>query len=314
MTTAPAPDWRQRLSPITLGTAQLGMPYGKVVQVEPPARAEAHALFDAAVAGGIACFDTARIYQQAEGLIGSWLDGRATRPAIVSKIHPFPEMPAESIGRYLADNLAASTRDLGLAALDGYLVHSARDFAKPGVADFLLGLKTDGRVQATGISVYDPSQIAAALDHAPGAVDLVQAPVSLFDRRLVESRVVERCLARGVTVFARSAFLQGVLFLPPDRLPGFLAPLAEPLRGLRRLSADCGRSLTAIAIAGTLADAPVASAVIGVGDLRQLDAAIDAIRRPVPADVVRAAIALCAGVPDWLLDPRQWPAREAAPA
>lgn len=308
-------SWLPTLFPITLGTAQLGMPYGKVIHVSPPPDREAYLLFIAAVDAGINCFDTARIYQRAESLIGGWLEERhgkgassANSPAVISKAPPFPEMPDEAIRAYLDVNFAETKQALGLPALDGYLIHSARDFSRPGVTDFLLRLKAGGLARATGLSVYEPAQVSAALDHAPDAVDLIQAPMSLFDRRIAESGLFERGRAGNVTLFARSVFLQGVLYMQPESLPAFLSPLIAPIKGLRQLSRDSGHSLTALAIAGALADGPAASVVIGVGDVAQLEAAVDAIRRPVPSDVVRAAFDLCAGMPNQVLDPRKWPA------
>lgn len=291
------------------------MPYGKVVHVEPPPAGGAHALFDAAVAAGVNCFDTARNYQRAESLIGSWMGGTAcsdSRPSVVSKIHPFPMMAEDEISAFLDESLATTRRNLGPAHLAGYLVHNANDFRKPGVAAFLATLQADGRTQATGVSVYDQEQLAAALDHAPDVVDFVQTPVSLFDQRVLQGRAIERCLARNVVLFARSVFLQGVLFMQPAALPAFLAPLADPLRGLGRLATESGRSLTALAIGGVLAETPIASVVIGIADARQLEAAIDAVKRPIPTDLARAARRLCTGIPHELLDPRKWPSPEPA--
>ena len=306
-------SWLADVFPLTLGTAQLGMPYGRVVQTIPPEPDAADALFDVALAAGVNCFDTARNYQGAETLIGRWLAERAarvtpSRPAIVSKVHPFPDMPDSAISAYLKVGLASSLAELRLDALDGYLVHRASDFLRPGVADFLADLKADGTTAATGISIYHSDQLEAGLAHAPACIDFVQAPVSPFDRRLLLSPVMERAGAAGITLFARSVFLQGVLFMDPAALPDHLGLLAQPLRRLRGLAAETRHSMTALAIGATLVGTPVASLVIGLASHDELNAALDAVRSPVPPDVASEASRICSGMPDDVLDPRRWPA------
>jgi aryl-alcohol dehydrogenase-like predicted oxidoreductase len=308
-------SWLSDVFPLTLGTAQLGMPYGRVVHTNPPDEQAAHALFDAAVALGVNCFDTARIYQRAEALIGSWAansdraHGKSrTLPAIVSKTHPLPDVSDEHIAGYLRSNLEMTLSGLGVTRLDGYLVHNADDLRRPGVAAFLAQLKADGRARATGISLYRPEQLAAAFRTAEPVVDFVQAPISVFDRRLLESPVIERCISASIAVFARSIFLQGVLFVEPSRLPPHLHLLSGPLGRLRGLAADAGRSLTALSVGAVLSGTPVSSVVVGIGSIEQLDAAVDAVLRPVPSDLAREAVRICRGLPDDVLDPRRWPA------
>ena len=71
--------------------------------------------------------------------------------------------------------------------------------------------------------------------------DVVQAPVSLLDQRLIVSGALAEIAGLGVEVHLRSIFLQGLLFLPPDRMPMALRGSAGPLSRVRRLIAE-GRS------------------------------------------------------------------------
>lgn len=70
-----------RLSRITLGTVQLGLPYGSLELKQPPRAERTRALLDAAWASGVSALDKARAYGRAEDRIGDWLGRRRSQPS-----------------------------------------------------------------------------------------------------------------------------------------------------------------------------------------------------------------------------------------
>ena len=50
-------------------------------------------------------------------------------------------------------------------------------------------------------------------------IDLVQLPLNILDRRLIDSDILARLKNRGVEIHVRSVFLQGLLLMPKNQIP-----------------------------------------------------------------------------------------------
>ncbi len=286
---------------ITLGTAQLGLRYGIANRAGRPDDATAAALLDRAWDLGIRSFDTARAYGDAEERLGRWL-GRDHEGAVV--ISKLPRLDGNRIGRAFEDSEAA----LGKNRLGVYLAHATDDLADPAVADALRALKESGRIGAFGASVYTPEQAMRALDVA--GVGAIQLPFSLFNQRMAESGVLRACATAGVTVFARSIFVQGLIFLDPAAVPDHLAGARGVLENFHALCAETKNDPLDLALAVVLAQPEVDSVVVGAETPDQIEAIAKAAAKTVDRDqrdlIVRAR-ALAADAPDDLFDPSTWP-------
>jgi aryl-alcohol dehydrogenase-like predicted oxidoreductase len=167
--------------------------------------------------------------------------------------------------------------------LYGLLLHRPLELLGPNGAALhsaLERLKNDGLVQKTGVSVYDPSELAELSESF--RFDLVQAPLSLMDRRLVDSGWLQRLAELGTELHVRSIFLQGLLLMSPlerpksfDRWPDLWGEYDDWLvtTGLTRLQA-CVRY--------PLSFPDISKVVIGVDNADQLHDIVSASRGPVP--------------------------------
>ena len=291
---------------LVLGTAQLGLQYGKVNASQPPDETDAHQVLETAWSSGFTTLDTARAYGIAEERIGSWLKSAGHRPRIITKCRPLPATDDENaLSRELNDSFSLSMATLGVGRVEAFLVHRSEDIFRRGVMEALLDLKAEGRIGGVGASVYEPREVARLLD-VEGVTD-IQAPLSLFDQRLVRTGLVEAARKRGVRIWARSLFLQGVLFLEPEVLPPFLAPLAEPLRRLARISAENGVTLASLAMHAVAAHEGVAGLVMGAHTAGQVHGLAHAYTATVPDGVAAAAMKLFEDIPETVIDPRTWP-------
>ena len=292
---------RDRLSRLTLGTAQLGMDYGVVAPSLAPDQGTARAFLDAAWETGITCFDTDRLYGEAESRIGAWRAATGHAPLVITKI------AKRADAKTMESDLSSSLAALGVTCLDGVLAHRAEDLHVPEVAAVLRQAVDKGRLGAFGASVYEPDAAARALA-VPG-VTLLQAPMNVFDRRLAESGALERAVAGGVAVFARSVFLQGLLLADPECLPGFFEPAAPALRRFQAIARAAQMSPAALALAAVLAEDGVASVVIGVTDADEMRANAQAAGQGVDPAAIAEARAAGRNLPVAMIDPRQWPTR-----
>lgn len=278
---------------LILGTAQLTHRYGILAHLEPAAsdRMEnGRELLREAWRLGIRTVDTAPVYGDAEAAIGS--SGLALR------VHT--KVPAGATpGRALADSLARLDRD----EVDVLYLHEpeavlATDRSVVAAARDLVGAGT----RAIGASVYTVAEFDAAV--ADPAITVIQAPMSILDRRIDESRLVEaeRC---GTTVLARSVLLQGLLadpLTPMAAMTGLERPLA--LFGLA--CSRLGRSPLEVAIRWVLDRPGVAGAVLGVSGPAQLEEVATAWAKGPLEPGLRTGFEELPLPPDAALDPRTW--------
>lgn len=296
------------ISPLTLGTATLGMAYGVTNPDRAMSEPEAHRILDGAWAAGITTLDTAPAYGAAEARIGTWIRRTGHRPYLATKLSALGDIADIDIRRTVEAAVLDSLGRFGVERIDAYLVHSAADFTRPAVRDALQALKATGLLAAAGVSVYDPPDVFAALE--TGAVDVIQLPLNLFDRRMLESGALAACAKAGITVFVRSAFLQGVLLAEPETLPEHLAGLRPAVARLREIAAGAGTSPQNLALHWLQSQTGIGSTIVGVASAGQLAVLADAASAPAPDKTALDALGDLAGsVPAGLADPRHWTAR-----
>ena len=197
------------ISKLGLGAAQFGLDGGAPARGRAP-EANVRDILAIAARAGLAILDTGAASAHGEAVLGAVMP----RPA------PFGVTVKAARG----DRGPTSWRSrrgpplprLGLAHADAIMVQSAGDlFSAYGMAlwDRLKGLRDAGLFARVGISAY-------ASDDPPGLArrfqpDIIQAPASLLDQRLLVDGSLAAVRDLGVEVHLRSIFLNGLLFLPP---------------------------------------------------------------------------------------------------
>jgi aryl-alcohol dehydrogenase-like predicted oxidoreductase len=179
--------------------------------------------------------------------------------------------------------LKAQMLRLGVERVDTILAPSATDLFSPlgpAMWDRLRAMKDAGLCRNIGVSVYasdDPVGVARRFKP-----DVMQAPASLLDQRLLLDGSLATLAEMGVEVHLRSIFLNGLLFLPPDRAPTHLKAAAGRISRARRLIAE-GKSDPLQAALGFALSRPEASAVlVGVTTAAEMSAVVAAAMSPPP--------------------------------
>lgn len=195
----------------TLGTVQLGMPYGISNRSGQPSRETARQMLDTAYDLGVRALDTASDYGTSEEVLGN---ARAPEKFhITSKFSIEKNDPKEAFSRQLKQTLAR----LGTDHIAYYFYHSA-----PEMITYAGTLETDlckavtnGSIGTVGASVYTCGEIEDFMTHP--YLRAIQLPMSVLDQRPLA--LIERLAERGIEVFVRSVFLQGLLCMetPPER-------------------------------------------------------------------------------------------------
>ena len=292
--------------PFTLGTAQLGLPYGLGAARRGLDVASVDAILDRAVAEGVSWLDTAHAYGDAEARIGAWSQAHARRFNLASKLPNLAGTPDGEIIEAARAAFEKSKARLRTRRIDIYLTHKASDLQKPRIAEWLRALRADGQIGAFGASTYTVEDAAAAL--SVEGIGALQIPLNVTSAAFIESGLLERAAALGVVVFARSVFLQGALLLPPNRLPPHLQTLGDVNRRLQALARETGLALPALLMATVRTLHGVSSLVLGVDSVTQLaelSAAFGNVQ--ISAALRTAALRIGRTVAPEIADPRLWP-------
>lgn len=242
-----------------------------------PPQAEVRDILDIAARSGLKAFDLAGRSPQAELDIG----------AVLPRPNPFnitiSTVRADRGPDLVEAEARAVLRRLGVEQADCLLVPSASELFGPhGMAlwERLKLLKDQGLTRKIGISVFasdDPLGLARRF-----RPDVVQAPASLLDQRLLIDGTLAAIAGMGLEVQLRSIFLNGLLLLPPERAPSHLKAATNRIHRARRLIAE-GRSDPLQAALGFALSRPEASTVlVGVGSVGEMNAVIGAASCPIP--------------------------------
>lgn len=259
---------------LCLGTVQFGQCYGiKNERHRQPTVEECFAVLDAARARDIRYLDTASIYGTSESVLGSY-GLEAKDFCVCSKLRPDDTVrSAEEEARFVVAEARASLARLRIPQLHGYLLHRAADMQRPGVLEGLVRVRDLGLAVHIGVSIYEPGEaIAAAKDDR---LDILQIPYNALDQRLDRAGFFKLLQERKadnhpLEVFARSAFLQGLLLMNPAQLPAKVAKAAPFVRRFQTIAEEHGFPPHEAAMLYTLTHPGIDHVVFGVDTEEQL--------------------------------------------
>jgi len=285
------------LSKLGLAAAQFGL---DGMSASPRARSpeiEARDILNIAARAKLSVLDVSGNYGRAEQVLGDLIP------------RPVPFRVTLSAARadrgpdYVEAEARAALRRLALERADAIIVSSPAElFGAHGAAvwDRLARLRDEGLFAKIGVAAHasdDPVGVARRFKP-----DILQAPASLLDQRLLADGSLQRIAGLGIEVQLRSIFLNGLLFLPPDRVPAQLKGASGRLSKVRRMIAE-GRSDPLQAALGFALSRVEASAVlVGVTSAAELSAVVAAASSP-PPDLDWDDMAIDDPV---ALDPRRW--------
>ncbi|MDP9202123.1 MAG: aldo/keto reductase [Gemmatimonadota bacterium] len=264
---------------LALGTVQFGLDYGIANKHGRVPFDEAKAVLQYARSNGIDTLDTAIAYGDSEQRLGeigvqNW--------NTVSKLPPIPT-DCHNLAQWAMSAVSGSLTRLRIKGLYGLLLHRPLELLGPrGVElyEALDLLKSDGLVQKTGVSVYDPAELTDLC--ASYHFDLVQAPLSVMDRRMVDSGWLTRLGELGTELHVRSIFLQGLLLMGPGERPKSFDRWSALWERYENWLAGAGLTRLQACVRYALSFPEIGKVVIGVDSVDQLRDIVRASRGPAP--------------------------------
>ncbi|MFT6248958.1 MAG: aryl-alcohol dehydrogenase-like predicted oxidoreductase [Cognaticolwellia sp.] len=143
-----------------------------------------------------------------------------------------------------------SLKNLHRDKIETLLFHRAENLLnhpkKELLFEQLQGLKSQGKVNRIGVSVYSPEQLKKIALNYP--IELAQVPMNVFDQRFISSDMIKLCQQKNIKFHVRSLFLQGLLFIEHDKLPIYFAPYQEKLKCFSTLAKHLNCSKLALAL------------------------------------------------------------------
>ena len=300
------------ISKLILGTVSLGLDYGINNDNGQPSPEQSYAVLDSARKEGINAFDTARIYGSAEKIVGDYLQQLTDDniPVIISKfkiskdnIHSFDKAYAEAI-----ESVECSLRHLQLSKLPICLYHMTRDLDKdsslttlPAVFNALI---KSGLIETGGMSIDHPRELEWFANEP--VFQAFQIPINIFDHRL-KPGLIQQLHARGVLLFARSVFLQGLFFMDPDKLSGSLTNAKSHLQSLQKLAADHGLSIADLAFSYIYHMHGISSIVFGAEMVSHVEENCRRLNStPLSESVNQKIVELFSDIPEDIVTPGNW--------
>jgi spore coat polysaccharide biosynthesis protein SpsF (cytidylyltransferase family)/aryl-alcohol dehydrogenase-like predicted oxidoreductase len=300
---------------MTLGTAQFGIPtYGRTRATAALSAEAVTDMIGMAAGHGVTLLDCARAYGDAESVLGHALQVLGdNRIQPISKLSPLAGLESaepEHVSRAVEASVLRSLYELRLRSLPVLMLHrwTHRTAWNETAWRKLLDLRDEGLIKALGASVYTPAEALEAL--ADPDILHLQLPFNVLDRRWHKAGMPEAVSGRGdVTVYARSAFLQGILLKDSEHWPIIAGVNArEVVNQLDCLVREIHRENRAdLCLSYVLAHKWIDSVVVGVETVEQLGTNLEAISRAALTESECAKVeAALPSVPESLLNPAQW--------
>ena len=258
---------------IAIGTANFGMQYGIANSRGKLSKNSVAEILGLAKSLGVTCLDTANAYGESQKVLGEFgvRDWR-----VVSKISSVPQN-CEDIHSFVCTQIELILSSLRLSNFETVLVHNSEDLTGEigdEVYEALNAAKSRGQVEKIGVSIYDPSDLESITSRFQ--VDVIQAPINVFDNRLQDSGWLDRLVSMGVEVHSRSVFLQGVLLSAIAQNNDFFKPWKTTFERWNRFTESSGTSALMNCIKHVNSFDKVTFAVVGVDSARNLSEVFDA--------------------------------------
>ena len=284
----------REVNAIGLGCMGMSIAYG-----EPMAQGEAVKLLHAALARGVAHFDTAELYGFGanEELLGAAFHDRRDKAFIATKFGPVGDLKERTVRGVdgseanMRRAIEQSLRLLKTDHVDLYYLHR-KDPGRPieETVEAMAKLVKEGKIGAIGLSEVNADSLRRA--QAVHPIAAVQWEYSIFTRD-IEREVLPLCWDTGVTVVAYSPLGRGMLtgaFTRDHKPEGqdYRAVVSPRFKGeayganidlveeIERLAKARGAQPSQIALAWVLATKPNVVTIPGTTKLANLEANLQA--------------------------------------
>jgi len=252
---------------LSIGTVQFGLNYGISNREGVVAEKELNCILKTAEENAINSIDTAQAYGNSESLLGS-LD--------TSKFNFVTKLKPGILVSEVCESVKKSCKYLNVKYLEGVLVHDYRDYCeKPKIVDELNRFKEVGIIKKVGFSLYYPCELEQLFSQDI-KFDLLQIPFSIYDQRFKE--YFKEIKKRNIEIHIRSVFLQGLVFLDPDKLPQHFVSHRKQFLSFQNKCFQLNQPISSVCLNYVYSHHEIDRVVIGVCSSKELIQNINQIK------------------------------------
>ncbi len=200
---------------IILGTANFDQKYGILSKNKKIKKEEIDKIFEFIYQKKITKLDTAYEYGNIHRLIGNYSNKNlkiyTKFPKILSK---------KNIQKKTYQIIEKIFMDLKVLKLEAmYFHHPEQILSKEGeiIYSVINELKKNKMIKKIGFSIYNPYEMIELKKNFD--FDIIQAPLNIFDQRMIKKQWLEFTKNYNIQVVYRSIFLQGILLNKIENLP-----------------------------------------------------------------------------------------------
>ncbi|MFA6569371.1 MAG: aldo/keto reductase [Victivallales bacterium] len=275
-----------------LGTVQFGLNYGIANSSGKPSYETARDIIKSAYECGVNCLDTSPNYGDSEEVLGRALAelGLRNKMQVISKVEHIGilNLSDSEAEKHINESVENSLKRLRIEHLDICMIHKELDIEYIGI---LRKLEQKGLIGGSGISLDSNEYCKEVISLG---IKYVQLPYNILDKRF-DSFFTES-QADGISVFTRSAYLQGLLLMPEESISPDLNEVIPVRRSLEKLAAAAGMSMPELCMRFVLSNPAVTSILTGVDNIKQLSQNLQLLKKgPLPVKLhqeVKAAVPL----------------------
>ena len=283
---------------LALGTAQFGLAYGLANETGKVSSDTVQQLLKVASAFNITMLDTAIAYGDSEQVLGLY---NLAKFEITSKL---PAVPSNclNVEEWVLEQTVSSLKRLRTDKLNDLLLHRPGQLLESNgekIYKSMLRLKEQGMVDKIGVSVYGPDELSELIKRFD--FDVIQAPMNILDRRMENTGMLKQLKKTGVAIHMRSAFLQGLLLMPSEKIPVYFTPWASLIKQYHHWLNQQGISPLQACLSYLNQYSDIDKIIVGVDSiwqLKQIAAAMDTPITDIP-DCLQS-------VDEGLINPSRW--------
>lgn len=272
---------------LCLGTVQFGLKYGINNKTGKPRKEEVFEILDMAIKNGINFFDTATAYGEAEEILGQYIKQKnlGSKINVISKLRPQSDQNLEfEVQREVKNSL----EQLNIDFLQGYLFHDMMEYYNEKKLSETMKLKQKGYIRNIGVSIYD-FEVAKNIVKE-GIIDYIQIPYNIFDQRAEYTGFFQLAKEKKITVFGRSAFLQGLLLMDQKQIPSNISEAYPYMQEWEMICREFSIDKLSLALLFSYLNKNIKFIVFGVETQEQLIKNISIIKDPFLINQAEKAI------------------------
>lgn len=261
---------------LVVGTAQFGQDYGVTNNNGQVAIDEAFKILKKARSYNALSVDTASSYGDSESILGSI---GVSDLEIITKL-PSAKTRKSKLLDFYEESIKTSINNLKVKSVDTVLLHRPEELLGSSgdeIYKALCALKEKEYTKNIGISIYAPDILKPITDKF--RFDSVQAPVNIFDRRLLSSGWLKKLRDMDISVMARSIFLQGILLSSIENLPLYFHKWTKVFENWHAYCKNNNLSLLETAVQYIVQIPEIDKIIIGIENEKQLSEILKSLKK-----------------------------------